>query len=245
MATPNNKEASEGIRINKYIASAGVCSRRDADVLIEKGSVTVNGKPAEPGTKVFPGDSVKVGSKLIKPKEDTVVLAYYKPVGVTCTEKDPFAEVTIKDAVRYKDRVTYAGRLDKDSEGLLLLSNDGKLIDKMMKGSGGHEKEYLVRTSKPITPRFVEKMSGGVYIKDLNVTTRPCRVKRVSKNVFRIVITQGLNRQIRRMTAACDNKVMELKRVRVLNVTLDGLKPGEYRVLSDEEVKKLWKECEN
>lgn len=238
-------ENAEGIRINKYIASSGVCSRRDADELVAKGNVTVNGRPAEAGTKVFPGDSVKVGAKLIKPKEDTVVLAYYKPVGVTCTEKDPFAEITITEAVRYKERVTYAGRLDKDSEGLLLLTNDGKLIDKMMKGSGKHEKEYLVRTSKPITHEFVEKMSAGVYLKDLNVTTRPCKVQRVSKNVFRITLTQGLNRQIRRMAVALDNKVMELKRVRVLSITLGSLKPGEYRVLSDEEVNRLWKECGN
>ncbi|MBO7334060.1 MAG: pseudouridine synthase [Lachnospiraceae bacterium] len=236
---------NNGIRINKYIADAGICSRRDADDLVAKGSVTVNGKKAEPGTRVFEGDSVKVGSKLIKPKDEKVVLAYYKPVGVTCTEKDPFADITVKDAVRYKERVTYAGRLDKDSEGLLLLTNDGKLIEKMMKASGNHEKEYVVRTSKPITQAFTDKMSAGVYLKELDTVTRPCKVKRISKNTFNIVLTQGLNRQIRRMTAALDNKVMGLKRVRVLSVTLGGLKPGEYRVLSREEVDKLWRECGN
>lgn len=232
-----------GVRLNKYIASCGVCSRRDADVKIDKGEVTVNGKIAEPGTRVFEGDSVKIGSRLIKPNTDTIVLAYYKPVGVTCTERDPFADITVKDMVKYKERVTYAGRLDRDSEGLLLLSNDGKLIEKMMKGSNGHEKEYLVRTSKPITQDFVNRMSSGVFLKDLNTVTKPCKVKRISKNTFRITLTQGLNRQIRRMTKALDNKVMELKRVRVLSVTLDGLKPGEYRVLSREEVDKLWREC--
>ena len=235
----------QGVRINKYIASCGVCSRREADALVDKGEVTINGKIAVNGDMVQVGDSVKVGAKLVKPKEETIVLAYYKPVGVTCTEKDPFAEVTIRDAVKFKERVTYAGRLDKDSEGLLLLSNDGKLIQKMMKGANGHEKEYLVRTSKPITPDFVNKMASGVYLKDLDTVTRPCKVTRVSKNTFRIVLTQGLNRQIRRMTQACNNKVMELKRVRVLSVTLGGLKPGEYRVLSGEEIDKLWKECGN
>lgn len=235
----------EGIRLNKYIASCGICSRRDADKIIEKGDVTVNGKPAEPGTKVFEGDSVKIGSKLIKPKDDTVVLAYYKPVGVTCTERDPYAEQTVKELVRYKDRVTYAGRLDKESEGLLLLSNDGNLINAMMKGSNGHEKEYLVRVSKPINKEFLERMEKGVYIKELDVTTRPCKITKESKYVFRIVITQGLNRQIRRMCKELDQTVMELKRVRVLSITLGRLKPGEYRVLSNEEVKRLWNECRN
>ena len=235
----------EGIRLNKYIASCGVCSRRDADALIEKGSVTINGKVAEPGTKVFEGDSVKVGSKLIKPKDETVVLAYYKPVGVTCTERDVHAEVTVSESLRYKERVTYAGRLDKDSEGLLLMTNDGKLITEMMKGSNGHEKEYIVTISKPVTYEFLEKMSKGIYLKELDKTTRPCVVKKVSKNTFQIVLTQGLNRQIRRMCEACDVKVMKLKRVRVLNVTIGNLNPGDYRVLSKQEVEKLWKECGN
>lgn len=234
-----------GVRINKYIASCGVCSRRDADALVERGDVTINGKVANPGDRVFPGDSVKVGAKLIKQNDEIVVLAYYKPYGVTCTERDKFAEFTVKDAVRYKERVTYAGRLDKESEGLLLLSNNGDLIQNMMKGSNNHEKEYIVRTTKPITEEFINKMSAGVFLKELNVATKPCEIKRVSKNTFNIVLTQGLNRQIRRMTEACGNKVASLKRVRVLNVTLDGLKPGEYRVLSQKEVSSLCKECGN
>ena len=234
-----------GVRINKYIASCGVCSRRDADTLVERGEVTINGKIAGPGDRVFQGDSVKVGAKLIKQSDETVVLAYYKPYGVTCTERDKFADLTVKDAVRYKERVTYAGRLDKESEGLLLLSNNGDLIQSMMKGSGDHEKEYIVRTTKPITEEFINRMSSGVFLKELNVATKPCEVKRVSKNTFNIVLTQGLNRQIRRMTEACGNKVASLKRVRVLNITLDGLKPGEYRVLSQKEVNSLCKECGN
>ena len=234
-----------GIRINKYIVSCGVCSRRDADVYVERGEVTINGKVANPGDRVFPGDSVKVGAKLIRQNEEIVVLAYYKPFGVTCTERDRFADFTVKDAVKYKERVTYAGRLDKESEGLLLLSNNGDLIQSMMKGSNNHEKEYIVRTTKPITEDFINKMSAGVFLKELNAVTKPCEVKRVSKNTFNIVLTQGLNRQIRRMTEACGNKVASLKRVRVLNVTLDGLKAGEYRVLSQKEVNSLCKECGN
>lgn len=234
-----------GVRINKYIASCGICSRRDADTLVERGDVTINGKVANPGDRVLPGDSVKVGAKLIRQSEETVVLAYYKPYGVTCTERDRFADLTVKDAVKYKERVTYAGRLDKESEGLLLLSNNGDLIQSMMKGSNNHEKEYIVRTTKPITEDFVSKMSAGVFLKELNTVTKPCEVKRISKNTFNIVLTQGLNRQIRRMTEACGNKVASLKRVRVLNVTLDGLKPGEYRVLSQKEVNSLCKECGN
>lgn len=234
-----------GVRINKYIASCGICSRRDADTLVERGDVTINGKVANPGDRVLPGDSVKVGAKLIKQSEETVVLAYYKPYGVTCTERDRFADLTVKDAVKYKERVTYAGRLDKESEGLLLLSNNGDLIQSMMKGSNNHEKEYIVRTTKPITEAFISKMSAGVFLKELNTVTKPCEVKRISKNTFNIILTQGLNRQIRRMTEACGNKVASLKRVRVLNITLDGLKPGEYRVLSQKEVNSLCKECGN
>lgn len=230
-----------GIRLNKYIANAGICSRRDADKLIEEGKVTVNGKPADLGTRVFEKDSVKVGSKLIKPTEEKVVLAYYKPVGVTCTERDEHAEMTVKEAVRFRERVTYAGRLDKDSEGLLIMTNDGDLINAMMKAENRHEKEYLVKISKPIYKELIDKLAGGIYLKELNQTTRKCEVKKVTKDSFSIVLTQGLNRQIRRMCEACDVKVLSLKRVRVLNVTLGGLKPGEYRVLNSDEVNKLYK----
>ncbi|MCR5311008.1 MAG: pseudouridine synthase [Lachnospiraceae bacterium] len=232
-------DTGSGIRINKYIASCGVCSRRDADKLIEEGKVTLNGKPASPGDRVMPGDSVKVGKKLLTEKEERTVLAYYKPVGVTCTERDSHADVTLKDVLRYKERVTYAGRLDKDSEGLLLLTDDGDLIQAMMKGENGHEKEYIVKISKPVTKEFVEKMSGGLYLKDINKTTRPCKVERVTKDSFSIILTQGLNRQIRRMCETLDVKVLSLKRVRVLTVTLGKLKPGEYRKLSNAEVEEL------
>lgn len=237
-------EEEKGIRLNKYIAMAGVASRRDADKLIGAGKVTINGKTAQTGDKVFEGDSVKVGSKLIKPAEELVVLAYYKPAGVTCTERDAHAEYTVKDQVRYKQRVTYAGRLDKDSEGLLIMTNDGDLIQEMMRGENGHEKEYVVKINKPVTEELIEKLSTGIFLRELNRKTKPCVVKKVSKDSFSIVLTQGLNRQIRRMCEACDVKVMNLKRIRVLSVTLEGLKPNEYRKLSDAEVEKLFKEIQ-
>lgn len=229
------------MRLNKYLAMCGVCSRRDADRLIESGKVTINGKTADVGTKVVEGDSVKVGSKLVKPSEERTVLAYYKPVGVTCTEKDEHAEITIKDAVKYKERVTYAGRLDRESEGLMLLTNDGDLIQAMMKGENGHEKEYLVKINGPVYKELLDKLAKGVYLPELKRTTRPCKVEKVSKDTFSIVLTQGMNRQIRRMCEAVDQKVIMLKRVRVLTVTLNGLKPGQYRKLSNEEVMELRK----
>lgn len=234
-------EENNGIRLNKYIASCGVASRRDADKLIAEGHVTLNGKVAGMGERVIEGDSVKVNGKLIKPYEETTVLAFYKPVGVTCTERDAHAEWTINDVVHYKERVTYAGRLDKDSEGLLLLSNDGDLIQKMMKGENAHEKEYVVKINKPVWQEFLDKMSSGVYLKELNKTTRPCEVKKVSHDTFSIVLTQGLNRQIRRMCEALGVKVLQLKRIRVVNVTLAGLSEGQYRKLSNEEVSNLRK----
>ncbi len=233
------------IRLNKYIAMCGICSRRDADKLIEEGKVTINGRTAEMGDRVSEGDSVKVGSKLIKPNDETIVLAYYKPVGVTCTERDAHAAVTVTEALKFKERVTYAGRLDKDSEGLLLMTNDGDLIQKMMKGENAHEKEYVVKVNRPIYQEMIDKMEKGVYLKELKTTTRPCKVKKLSKDTFSIVLTQGLNRQIRRMCEVFNAKVITLKRVRVVNVVLSGLKPGEYRQLSHEEIDSLKKAVED
>lgn len=237
-------EESDGIRINKYIASCGIASRRDADKLVEEGKVTINGKTAETGSRVFPSDSVKVGSKLITPCEETVVLAFYKPVGVTCTQRDAHAEITVAQALKYRQRVTYAGRLDKDSEGLLLMTNDGDLIQKMMKAENYHEKEYIVKINKPVYEELLDKMSKGIYLKELKVTTRPCTVKKISHDTFSIVLTQGLNRQIRRMCETLGVKVVQLKRIRVINIVLGGLQPGEYRKLSNEEIDSLKKAVE-
>lgn len=233
----------EPIRLNKYLAMCGVCSRRDADKLIEQGKVTVNGKTASMGMTVTEEDAVKVGSKLLRGQSRKTVLAFYKPVGVTCTEKDTHAEKKINDIVKYPERVTYAGRLDKDSEGLLLLSNDGNLIDAMMRGANRHEKEYIVKVDREITDEFIKKMSDGIYLKELDVTTRGCKTEKMGKFTCRIVLTQGLNRQIRRMCESCGYKVKALKRIRVMSITLGNLKPGQYRVLNGDEIKKLYAEC--
>ena len=206
---------TEQIRLNKYLAECGVCSRRDADRLIEQCRVTVNGK----------------------------IAALYKPVGVTCTERDRHAQKTLNDMVKYPVRVTYAGRLDKDSEGLLLLTNDGDLIDAMMRGANRHEKEYVVKVTREVTEEFLEKLAAGVYIKELAQTTRPCQVEMLGKYTFRIILTQGLNRQIRRMCAAFGVEVKSLKRVRVMNIMLGNLKPGAFKEITGEELERLYRDC--
>ncbi|MCI9338360.1 MAG: pseudouridine synthase [Lachnospiraceae bacterium] len=231
------------MRLNKYLAHCGVCSRRDADKLIDKGAVLVNGRQATPGQLVGDGDEVLVSGRRVQNRQETVVLAFYKPLGVTCTERDSHAERIVSDLVDYPVRVTYAGRLDKDSEGLLLLSNDGDLIQAMMKGANRHEKEYLVRVNKEITPELLRDMSGGVYLEELGITTRECKVEQESRFVLRMVLTQGVNRQIKRMCRACGYHVRTLKRVRVMHVTLGDLKPGEYRELSAKDVERLYRDC--
>jgi 23S rRNA pseudouridine2604 synthase len=230
-------------RLNKYLAECGVCSRREADKLIDKGLVTVNGVKAVNGTQVSEADSVCVNGKALKPMSSKVVLAYNKPIGVTCTEKDKYAEKTIVEALKYPIRLTYAGRLDKDSEGLIIMTNDGDLIQQMMRGANRHEKEYIVKTDKEITDEFVKKMSEGVYLKELDETTRPCMVEKIGKYTFRIVLTQGLNRQIRRMCETQGYKVTSLVRIRVMNIKLGNLKSGEYRELKGEELETLYKMC--
>ncbi len=237
------KTEQENIRINKYLAMNGICSRREADKLIEQGKVTINGKIAQAGDKVALGDNVFVGKKKVGTEGKKVVLAFYKPKGVTCTEKDRHAEKIISDMVKYPIRVTYAGRLDKESEGLLLLTNDGDLIQNMMKGSNNHEKEYVVKTDKEITTEFIGKMEQGVYLKELEITTKPCKIRQVGRFTFHIVLTQGVNRQIRRMCQAFGYEVQNLKRIRVMNITLDGLKNGEFRELSEEELVLLYEKC--
>lgn len=230
-------------RLNKYLAACGMCSRRDADKLIMDGRVTVNGVPASMGMKVSGTDKVAVNGKLLKGKDEKVVFAYYKPVGVTCTERDKFADKKISDMVKFPVRVTYAGRLDKDSEGLLLLTNDGELIEAMMRGSAGHEKEYLVKVNKEVTEEFLAKMSAGVYLKELNLTTRPCMTEKTGKFTFRIVLTQGVNRQIRRMAGELGYRVNAIKRVRVVNIQLANLKPGEFRQVKNDELQVLYNFC--
>ena len=227
------------IRINKYIALCGICSRREADGLIENGRVTINGQKAELGSKVKEGDTVLLDQKEVKPEEKKVV-AYYKPVGVTCTEADVHANVTLSEAFHYPTRLTYAGRLDEDSEGLLIMTNDGDLIHVMMCGSNNHEKEYLVEVDKDIDPQIFDRMRKGIFLFDLDVETKPCKVESVNSNTFKITLTQGLNRQIRRMCFECGLDVVSLKRIRVCNILLGDLKPNEYREIEGEELKQLY-----
>ena len=227
------------MRVNKYLAQAGICSRRQADRLIADGKVTVNGTPATEGMQVEDSDEILVEGRPVGRAPSKVVLAYYKPKGVVCTHSDPHAEDTLFDHINYPQRLNYAGRLDKDSEGLLLLTNDGDLIQKMMRGANGHEKEYEVIIDKPVTEAILNQMRQGIYLPELSVTTRACRAEKISENGFRIILTQGLNRQIRRMCKECGCEVVDLKRVRVVTVTLEGLQPDTYRELSTEEIIEL------
>ena len=229
-----------GPRINQYIASCGICSRREADRLIDSGRVLVNGTAATAGMRIRGTDEVTVDGKLLVGAQNKVVAAYYKPVGVTCTRSDRHADRTLEEAFSFPVRLTYAGRLDRDSEGLLLMTNDGKLIDAMMKGSAGHEKEYIVRVKSRISDADLEHFRKGVRLKELDVTTRPCKVERLGDYTFRIILTQGLNRQIRRMCKAVGNEVKKLKRVRVLTIELGALRPGEQRIISGEELAELY-----
>lgn len=225
------------IRLNKYISDAGICSRREADRLIESGKVTVDGKRAEMGMKVTSSQVVCVGKKEIRPKDEIVLLAVNKPVGIVCTE-DKREKHNIIQFLKYPTRITYIGRLDKDSEGLLLMTNHGDIINKMMRSGNQHEKEYKVTVNKPITPEFIERMSNGVPI--LDTITRKCEVEMIGKYKFRIILTQGLNRQIRRMCECLGYKVTKLERIRVMNIELGDLKPGEYRKVTEKEMATLF-----
>lgn len=231
----------ETTRLNKFIAECGVCSRREADKLIEEGRVTVNGKVAGMGIRVGKGDEVICNGKTLSSKNEKVVLAYYKPIGITCTEKDRFAEKTLKDAFDYPIRVTYAGRLDKETEGLLLMTNDGELIDRLMRGTNSHEKEYYVKVTQKLSSDFKEKMEAGVFLSELNRKTKPCKVSIVGPYTFKIILTQGLNRQIRRMCSELGYKVNALQRTRVANIELGKLRPGTFRRVTGEELEELYR----
>lgn len=233
-----------GVRINKYLADCGVCSRREADSYIDQKKVTINGNVAKAGDRVEDGDTVTYLGRVLNKQDKKIVLAFYKPVGVTCTEKDAHAKKLVKDYIHIDERVTYAGRLDKDSEGLLLMTNDGYLIDYMMRAVNHHEKEYIVKVNKEITEDFVHDMSEPMFLPELDVTTRPCKVTKEGKYTFRIVLTQGYNRQIRRMCKVCGYEVKQLKRVRIMNITLGKLMPGEYRELTEQEISEITKKVD-
>ena len=220
---------NEKIRINKYLSMLGVCSRREADRMIEEGRVTVGGSPCLPGTKVSETDDVKIDGKSIKKKDPPVLLRFYKPVGVVCSTKRQFDETTVTEFIHYPYRIYPIGRLDKESEGLLLLTNQGDIVNSILKASAYHEKEYLVTVDKDVTDEFLGRMSEGVPI--LGTVTRKCVTERTGRRTFRIILTQGLNRQIRRMCEYLGYKVVRLKRIRIMDYTLDGLKPGEYETV--------------
>ena len=226
------------MRLNKYISETGICSRREADAWIEQGRVSVNGKPAELGTKVEPGDEVRVNGRLVGARKKQVYIALNKPVGITCTT-ERHIKGNIVDFVNHPDRIFPIGRLDKDSEGLILLTNNGDIVNEILRVENGHEKEYIVTVDKPVTADFLAGMSSGVRLPELELTTKPCRTSRIGERSFRIVLTQGLNRQIRRMCEVFGYEVRRLQRVRIINLKLGALRPGQWRDLTAEELRGL------
>lgn len=223
-------------RLNKFIGETGYCSRREADKLIEEGRVTINGNVAEMGTKVSTEDEIRIDGRLIVEKRDKpVYLAFNKPVGIECTTNLEVKN-NIVDYINYPKRIFPIGRLDKASEGLIFMTNDGDIVNKILRARNNHEKEYTVTVNRPITDRFIERMSNGVPI--LDTVTRKCKVEQVSKYIFKIILTQGLNRQIRRMCEYLGYEVTALKRIRIINISLD-VPVGRYRDLTDDEIKEL------
>ena len=235
------------MRLNKFLASIGVCSRREADKAIEAGRVMINGQVIELGATVGDDDLVSFDGRYIGMGKDVekikpIIIAFNKPEGLVCTTSDNDGAMNVVDYIGMKERIYPVGRLDKDSSGLLLLTNQGSLTNSLLRAANYHEKEYIVKVNKDIDDAFINKMANGIYLYELKTKTRKCKVKKLNKNTFSIVLTQGLNRQIRRMCLACGVKVQKLNRVRIVNIKLDGLAVGDYRNLSDEEVKKLYKE---
>lgn len=224
------------IRLNKYISESGICSRREADKFIEAGKVYVNGLLAEVGTKVTSTDTVVVNGTTIKPKHKKVYIALNKPVGITCTTETHIPG-NIITYINYPERIFPIGRLDKPSEGLIFLTNDGDIVNKILRAGNNHEKEYIVTVNRPITEDFVKRMSNGIRI--LGQVTKKCYVKKEGSNTFRIILTQGLNRQIRRMCESLGYEVTKLKRIRIMNINLDNLKIGDWRDLTERELKEL------
>ena len=226
-------------RLNKYLSEAGYCSRRAADKLIDEGRVTINGAVPEMGTKVIPGDEVKVdGKTILNDAKKRTYIAFNKPVGIVCTTDTSVEKDNIIDYISYPTRIFPVGRLDKDSEGLILLTDDGDIVNKILRASNNHEKEYIVKVDKPISQTFVQRMSAGIPLEELGKTTKPCSVEKLSTFEFKIILTQGLNRQIRRMCEYLNYEVHALKRTRIMNIH-QKCEVGTYRDLTDEELSTL------
>lgn len=226
----------EGIRINKFLSEVGYCSRREADKLLEQGRITINGKIPELGTKVLPTDEVRVNGQLVSEKDEPkIYLAVNKPAGIECTTNQS-VRGNIVDFINYPERIFPVGRLDKDSEGLIIMTNDGDIVNKILRARNNHEKEYIVTVDKTITDRFISRMGAGVPI--LDTVTKECRVEKISNTTFRIFLTQGLNRQIRRMCEYFDYTVVALKRIRIMNLSLD-IPVGKYRDITKAEMDEL------
>lgn len=223
----------DDISLNKFISETGFCSRREADKLIEAGRVTVNGKLPKLGNRVNHNDIIKIDGQILKQKDKLIYIAFNKPVGISSTtdRKDKY---NIIDYINRPKRIFPVGRLDKPSEGLIFLTNDGDIVNKILRAGNNHEKEYIVTVDKPITPEFVKRMSSGIRI--LDTVTQKCFVKQESKHVFRIILTQGLNRQIRRMCEVLHYRVTKLVRIRIMNITLSGIAPGKWRYLTQPEI---------
>ena len=234
------REEGQLVRLNKYISEAGLCSRREADRLIEAGRVQVDGKTAVPGQKVSDNQEILVDGKSISKEEEMVLLAVNKTRGVVCTTDKRWGDQTVEELIHYPKRVFYMGRLDKDSEGLLLMTNNGEILNKMMRAGNYHEKEYLVRVNRPVTEAFLSGMAkGGIPVQEQQ--TRPCNVEKTGERTFRIILTQGLNRQIRRMCEYFGYQVVKLKRIRIMNIMLGDLPTGSYREISREEQEELYR----
>ncbi len=230
-------EQNQLIRINKYLSEVGFCSRREADKLLDQGRITINGKIPELGTKVAPNDVVFVDGKSIgKPKEVHTYIAFHKPVGIVCTTDTKGEKDNIIDFIRHPERIFPIGRLDKDSEGLIFLTSEGDIVNKILRSKNNHEKEYIVTVDRPIHEEFIREMGSGVPI--LDTVSQPCRVEQISKFKFRIILTQGLNRQIRRMCEYLGYSVKQLKRIRIINIHLD-IPVGKWRDLTEKELAEL------
>ncbi|MGN0341320.1 MAG: 23S rRNA pseudouridine(2604) synthase RluF [Roseburia sp.] len=227
-----------GIRINKYLSEAGVCSRREADRMVEQGRITIDGRIARMGDRILPGNQVCLDHKPVTKQECPILIAFNKPAGIVCTTAKQ-EKNNVVDFIGYPIRIYPIGRLDKDSQGLLLLTNQGDLVNKIMRAGNYHEKEYEVTVDRPITESFLKGMGRGVPLEELGVVTRPCVVKKQSDRKFGIVLTQGYNRQIRRMCEYFGYHVVTLKRIRIMNIRLDGIKEGTYRPVTEKEMQQL------